>query len=71
MSIKIFVTFLFTALTLLVVLQISKAQNETTTLQPNAILTIVDPAEIAGTEVLLKDLKLTLSEVSLRLHKEK
>jgi hypothetical protein len=35
-------------------LQISKAQN--TEVQVESLLNIVNPAEIAGTEVLLKDL---------------
>jgi hypothetical protein len=56
MSIKSFAIFSLTALTLIIVLQISKAQNKTTTIQADTILTIVDPAKIAGTEVLIKDL---------------
>ena len=52
--------FSLSTLLLLILLQISNAGNkssiETNNNQPNSIVTIVDPAIVAGTEVLLEDL---------------
>ncbi len=52
--------FSLSTLFLIILLQISNAKNkssvESNNTQPNSIVNIVDPAIIAGTEVLLKDL---------------
>ena len=55
MSTNKLVAFSFTAVLLAVLLQFSNAQNKTTT-EFDHIVNIVDPAEVAGTVVLLKDL---------------
>ncbi len=60
MSISKLTLFSLSTLFLIILLQISNAGNksevETNNTQPNSIVNIVDPAIIAGTEVLLKDL---------------
>ena len=60
MSISKLTLLSLSTLFLIILLQISNAGNkskvETNNTQPNSIVNIVDPAIIAGTEVLLKDL---------------
>ena len=55
MPISKLIAFSLTAVLLGVLLQLSNAQN-TPTSTFDTIVNIVDPAEIEGTEVLLKDL---------------
>lgn len=55
MSISKLVAFSLTGILLAVLLQLSNAQNKST-VDFDSIMHIVDPAEIIGTEVLLKDL---------------
>ncbi len=58
MPISKLITFSLTALLLGVFLQLSNAQNTSSSPSDtfDTIVNIVDPAEIEGTEVLLKDL---------------